>query len=606
MGIVFMVAEIRTTEVNLDGLLQVLGENLYSTPIVAVRELIQNAYDACVRRRVEADWKERPEIHITTDSAKLQLIIQDNGSGLSREEVIDYLATIGSGYTRILRQRSEEESAVGYFGLGFLTTYVVAEQVDFLTKSYQDDHKAWRFSSKGGQAYQLDSTNVAETGSTVILHLKDIFEELSDPNFLNKLIRQYCCLLPIDIYLNDYENPINKIEIPWLMSQQNYSELRIKKTSIEFAKIFDHDFDPIVAFPIKGNDDYKLNGLMWIQDGSYYASSDNRVTSIFIRSMHITNECKELLPDWAGFVGCVIDTPMLTPTASRESVQQDVNFERVKEILSQLLVAFIADLAIKADASWRRLISRHNQALLGAAVSDRSLFEAMYKKLAIPTSEGELTIEEILQISCDGTLRVTLDNKGNYEQLISKSLGIPVVLGYRFAVTSFCRRAAEVSNIKIAILGTIGGNKDFFPVHDVDAQTKTVLLSLFQIDGAKTVISYFDPASLPLVKIDDQDALLKRRIESDEMDKRVGSAAMMLARAFTENLKVEEESYFFINYNNELITELIKLDPEQQKTLANTILNITQLMSGSFNQNTNNALVMENLNGHLLQLIRNK
>ena len=100
--------------------------------------------------------------------------------------------------------------------------------------------------------------------------------------------------------------------------------------------------------------------------------------------------------------------------------------------------------------------------------------------------------------------------------------------------------------------------------------------------------------------------MLKRRIESDEMDKRVGSAAMMLARAFTENLKVEEESYFFINYNNELITELIKLDPEQQKTLANTILNITQLMSGSFNQNTNNALVMENLNGHLLQLIRNK
>lgn len=601
-----MVAEIRTTEVNLDGLLQVLGENLYSTPIVAVRELIQNAYDACVRRRVESNWQESPKIRILTDQSKLQLIIQDNGSGLSREEVINYLATIGSGYTRILRQRSEEESAVGYFGLGFLTTYVVAEQVDFLTKSYQDDHRAWRFSSKGGQAYQLDSANVAETGSTVVLHLKEIFEELSNPDFLKQLIQQYCCLLPIDIYLNDYEIPINKIEIPWLMSQQNYSELRIKKTSLEFAKIFDHDFEPIVAFPVKGNDEYKLNGLMWIQDGSYYASSDNRVTSIFIRSMHITNECKELLPDWAGFVGCVIDTPMLTPTASRESVQQDENFERVKQILSQSLVAFIADLAIKADASWRRLFSRHNQALLGAAVSDRKLFESMYKKLAIPTSEGELTLEEIQRISGDDTLRITLDNKGNYEQLISKCLGIPVIFGYRFAVTSFCRRAAEVSDIKIATLGTAGGNKDFFPIYDVDEKTKSLLLSLFQADGTKTVISHFDPASLPLVKIDDQDALLKRRIESDEMDQRVGSATMMLARAFTNKLEVEEESYFFINYNNELITELIELGPEQQNTLANTILQITQLISGSFTQDNNNALVMENLNGHLLQLIRNK
>ena len=601
-----MVAEIRTTEVNLDGLLQVLGENLYSTPIVAVRELIQNAYDACVRRRVESNWQEPPKIRISTDQSKLQLTIQDNGSGLSREEVINYLATIGSGYTRILRQRSEEESAVGYFGLGFLTAYVVAEQVDFLTKSYQDDRKAWRFSSKGGQAYQLDSANVAETGSTVVLHLKEVFEELSNPDFLKQLIQQYCCLLPIDIYLNDCETPINKIEIPWLMSQQNYSELRIKKTSLEFAKIFDHDFEPIVAFPVKGNDEYKLNGLMWIQDGSYYASSDNRVTSIFIRSMYITNECKELLPDWAGFVGCVIDTPMLTPTASRESVQQDVNFERVKQILSQSLVAFIADLAIKADASWRRLFSRHNQALLGAAVSDRRLFESMYKKLAIPTSEGELTLEEILRISGDNTLRITLDNKGNYEQLISKCLGIPVIFGYRFAVTSFCRRVTEVSDIKIATLGTTSGNKDFFPMYDVGEKTKSLLLSLFQADGAKTVISHFDPASLPLVKIDDQDALLKRRIESDEMDQRVGSATMMLARAFTDKLEVEEDSYFFINYNNELITELIELGPEQQHTLANTILQITQLISGSFTQDNNNALVMENLNGHLLRLIRNK
>lgn len=601
-----MVTEIRTTEVNLDGLLEVLGENLYSTPIVAVRELIQNSHDACVRRRVEADWQENAEIRISTDPAKLQLIIQDNGSGLSREEIIKYLATIGSGYTRVLRQRSEEESAVGYFGLGFLTAYVVTEQVDFLTKSYQDDHNAWRFSSKGGQAYKLDSANVIETGSTVILHLKDVFGELSNSDFLMSLIQQYCCLLPIDIYLDDYEDPVNRIDIPWLMSYQDYSELRIKKANIEFAKIFDHDFEPIVAFPIKGDEEYKLNGLMWIQDGSYYASSDNRVTSIFIRSMHITNECKELLPDWAGFVGCVIDTPMLTPTASRESVQQDVNFEKIKEIVSRSLVDYIAELADKSDASWRRLFSRHNQALLGAAVSDWRLFDAMQDKLAIPTSEGELTVEEILQISGDNTVRITLDNKGNFEQLISKCLGIPVVLGYRFAVTSFCRRKAEVSNIKLATLGTTNSNEDFFPEHDVDDQTKSLLLSLFKVDSAKTIISHFEPASLPLVKIDDQDALLKRRIESDEMDKHVGSATMMLARAFTDKLEVEEDSYFFVNYNNTLISELIELSREQQNSLAKTILQITQLMSGSFTQDTNNASVMEKLNDHLLQLIRNK
>lgn len=601
-----MVAEIRTTDVNLDGLLEVLGENLYSTPIVAVRELIQNSHDACVRRRVEDDWRGHPEIRISTDPTQSQLTIQDNGSGLTKDEIISYLATIGSGYTRVLRKRSQEESAVGYFGLGFLTAYVVSKQVDFLTKSYKSAGGSWRFSSKGGQTYQLDSANVNEIGSTVILHLKDDFEDLSDSEFLFALIRRYCCLLPIDIYLDDYSTPVNKIEVPWLMSKRDYSELRIKKSSMEFAKVFDNDFEPIVAFPIRGDDEYKLNGLMWIQDGSYYASSDNRVTSIFIRSMHITNECKELLPDWAGFVGCVIDTPMLTPTASRESVQQDKSFSKVKEIIRKSLVDYISSLAIEADASWRRLFSRHNQALLGAAVSDFRLFEVMNKKLAIPTSEGELTVEEILRVSGGSTLRVTLDNKGNFEQLISKCLGIPVVLGYRFAVASFCRKIAENGNVQLAILGTTSGNEDFFPEHEVDDQTKSLLLSLFKIDNAKTVISSFEPASLPLVKIDDQDALLKRRIESDEMDKHLGSATMMLARAFTSKLEVEEDSYFFINYSNALINELIELSEEKQASLASTILQITQLMSGSFTQDANNASVMESLNDHLLHLIRNK
>lgn len=598
-----MVAEIRKTDVNLDGLLEILGENLYSTPIVAIRELIQNAHDACVRRRVEADWQERPCVRLRTDAARNQLMIQDNGSGLTKDEIIRYLATIGSGYTRVLRQRSDEESAVGYFGLGFLTAYVIADKVEFSTVSYQNENEAWKFVSKNGQSYQLDRTQAQDIGSTIVLHLKDSFDELADAEFLLFLIQRYCCLLPIDIYLDDYEEPVNRMDIPWLLAEQGHSELRVKKASIEFAKVFDHDFEPIVAFPISGTDEFKLQGVMWIQDGSFYASSDNRVTSIFIRSMHITNECKDLLPEWAGFVGCVIDTPALTPTASRESVQQDINFEMIKALVGNTLVRFMADLAIKADASWRRVFARHNQSLLGAAVSDGDLFEAMHDKLAISTSEGELTIDEILKMSGDDRIRMTLDNSGNYEQLVSKCLGIPVVLGYRFAATTFCRYVAEHRGLTLVTLGTESGNKDFFPEYAVDDAIKQALLALFTADGAKTVISHFEPASLPLIRIDDQDALLKRRIESDEMDKHIGSAAMMLARSFTETLEVEEESYFFVNYANPLIAALINLDATQQQALADTLMQITQLMSGTVNENVNNMTLMESLNSNLLQLV---
>ena len=85
----------------------------------------------------------------------------------------------------------------------------------------------------------------------------------------------------------------------------------------EFAQVFDHSFTPITTIDLPYDEELQVRGLLWIQDGSYYDNSDNRIVSVFIRSMHVTDQCKDLLPSWAGFVGCVVDSTRLTPTASR-------------------------------------------------------------------------------------------------------------------------------------------------------------------------------------------------------------------------------------------------------------------------------------------------
>ncbi len=121
---------------HLPGLLKVLAEHLYSSKKVGIRELIQNAHDSCVRRKIEAgETSYRPRIDISLDAQKRLVVIRDNGNGLTAEEIETYLSTIGRGYTRELRERlslyspTEAAELIGQFGLGFLSAFLLAGEV---------------------------------------------------------------------------------------------------------------------------------------------------------------------------------------------------------------------------------------------------------------------------------------------------------------------------------------------------------------------------------------------------------------------------------------------------------------------------------------------
>src|SRR5262249_33879382 len=129
---------------HLPGLLKVLAEHLYTSKKVGVRELIQNAHDSCVRRKIEANEPYyRPRISVSLDAPARTVTISDNGNGLTEEEIGTYLATIGRGYTRELRERlafsspTEAAELIGQFGLGFLSAFLLAGEVTLLTRSIQ-------------------------------------------------------------------------------------------------------------------------------------------------------------------------------------------------------------------------------------------------------------------------------------------------------------------------------------------------------------------------------------------------------------------------------------------------------------------------------------
>src|SRR5262245_61496881 len=157
-----MTTTLQKTRVDLAGLMRVLGEALYSTPHVAIRELVQNAHDSCTRRRIEGDAGFTPAVSVT--SAPGKLIVTDNGAGLTLAEIHAYLATVGAGYTRTLRDEGKGSGLIGYFGLGFLSAFAVSEKIEVWTCSYKAPQSAHRFISRSGETYTVEAAEPRAVG----------------------------------------------------------------------------------------------------------------------------------------------------------------------------------------------------------------------------------------------------------------------------------------------------------------------------------------------------------------------------------------------------------------------------------------------------------
>lgn len=560
--------EIRNTQVNMDGLLEVLGKNLYSTPAVVLRELIQNAHDACQRHKIETGQLRDYRIELATAENEGVLRITDNGSGLTRPEIERYLATIGMGYTRVLRDQTTTVDMIGYFGLGFLSAYVVGEHVEVHTTSYQTPDQTWVFSSAGGKTFSIAPGSSHPIGTTVVLKLKPEFSNLANARVIASLVGKYCSLLSISITLNGATEPLNNLRPPWL-ELPNRSTLQQKKQQLAFAELFDSDYSPIACIMIPDNA-LGLKGLMWIQDGGSYISSDTRKVSIFIRNMFITDKEPDLLPRWAGFVGGVFESPHFKPTASRESLQEDDYYEKVQALIQETLVTGLRELVLQEPETWKRILTRHNQALLGAAVSDNRLFEVTRRSVRLPTNLGDFTVAQLMRRS-QGALYLKSEVAASSEDMLLRAQGIPLIKGYLYAVTAFCQKYSQRESVPLRNLGVEAEQSNLLQEVAVADSVRTQLEPHFVTDDVGVKFAEYEPASVPMVYFNNVEAMRKNRIESEEAAKRISSAALSLARLHTKNIARQKEKFLYVNLKNPTIKRLIQLEADALPAYVNIL-----------------------------------
>ncbi len=593
--------EFHTAQVDLAGLIRVLGDNLYSTPSVVVRELVQNAHDSITRRRIEAPGpgSAPPEARIVVggDVEAGTLRVDDTGAGLTREEIVKYLATVGAGYTRLLRASTDDPGLIGAFGLGFLSAYVVAERVTVVTTSYQQPDAGFRFQSRSGERYTIEEVEPRAIGTSVVLHLRPAFVRLADPAFLERVLGRYCALLSVPIHLADDGPRVNALP-PWRDPElEGALPVRLRRAKLDFAQRFERTFEPICTIDVGSardggapeagepgfDDEPCARGVLWIQDGLSYATSDNRNLSVYVRGMLVADDARKLLPRWAGFVGGVLESDRLVPTASREDLVQDEAWVATAEAVEHALIEGLARIAKREPETWRRILLRHNDALLGAAVADERLFELLADPLTVPTSEGDLTLPAV-QARNAAALHVSLSAHGGYEEILFRALKVPIALGTRFAVLPFVQRWAERRGARVVQLGTEAGNRAFFPTigdDELDAESREWLADCLLQPGWKLVPTRFAPAILPLVVIPDRDAELKARLESDEADKRISTTALGLARLFTKKIDGTTKAHLYVNLDAEPIARLLATRDERGRRAGRMLRVLASLVTGA-------------------------
>lgn len=552
------VAQIRRAGVDLNGLMSVLSKHLYSTPTVALRELVQNAHDSIVRRRIEqADWHGPGRIDVEADRAGAVIRIVDSGAGLTEQEIHAYLATVGVGYTRGLRQGGHDESGlIGMFGLGFLSAFVLAKRVTVRTTSYQQPDIGHCYVSTNAEQYSVTTMAARPVGTEIVLELHDDYTLLANAAQLRAVLGRYCVLLREPIHVCGDAEPINPEPPPWRRGGEDAAlhPVQARRRDIEFASRFERNFEPICCLPLTPSEHSDAVGLLWVQDGSTYGTSDNRNLSVFLRGMLLDDDARDLLPPWAGFIGGVIESSRLTPTASREDLQRDQHYAAIQRALSEALIVGLADVAAQQPEAWRRVLLRHNEALLGAALCDERLFTLLMDSVRVPSSQGDLPARELRS---SGAIHVVLERDGGFEEMLFRAMGVPVAHGDRYAVLPFLRRWALAKGLRLVELGTDQGNRQLFRLAELPAQ-ELDWLGARLADGERVIAARFSPEALPLVVVPDREAELKRRLEEDANDKRMSLAALRLARQFTQQLEGGHLSRLYVNLDNPGVQALLE------------------------------------------------
>nr|WP_221381275.1 molecular chaperone HtpG [Actinoplanes polyasparticus] len=373
-------------------LLQLMVHSIYSNKDIFLRELISNASDALDKLRLatlqdglEADATDL-HIELEADAEARTLTVRDNGIGMTREEVVELIGTIAkSGTAELLtklKEAKESPELIGQFGVGFYSTFMVADKVELVTRKAGTEGHGTRWESTGEGTFTIDDAPDAPIGTTVTVHLRpkdeeDALYDYTDSPKIREIVKKYSDFISFPIRMGD--DTLNSMKALWARPRSEVSDEEYH----EFYRHISHDWsEPLEIINMRAEGTFEYEALLFLPSRAphdLFQRDARRGLQLYVKRVFIMDDSRELIPDYLRFVKGVVDAADLSLNISREILQQDRHIQMIRRRLVKKVLSTIKDLLNnnpeKYATFWREFGRAVKEGLLNDSDNQKAILD---------------------------------------------------------------------------------------------------------------------------------------------------------------------------------------------------------------------------------------
>ena len=332
--------------INTENIFPIIKKAVYSDHEIFLRELVSNGVDAISKRRMasfagECEDSEIAQVKITINREKNILKISDNGIGMNDAEIKKYINQVAfsSAEEFLTKYKKNNDEFIGHFGLGFYSSFMVADKVEICTKSAIGDSKAYKWSCDGSPNFSLEESERDSIGTDIILHLLDEEKEFIEPERIKALIKKYCDFMPIDVLLEG--ETINKKNPPW---RKQPSELKDEDYIDLYKYLYPFQGDPLLWIHLNTDFPYNIQGILYFPKLSGRADWEKGEIKLFCNQVFVSDSIKEIVPRYLLPLRGVIDSTDIPLNVSRSALQTDRKVRSISSFISKKVANKLKDL----------------------------------------------------------------------------------------------------------------------------------------------------------------------------------------------------------------------------------------------------------------------
>jgi molecular chaperone HtpG len=365
--------------VQTENIFPIIKKFLYSEHDIFIRELVSNAVDATQKLKTLSSIGEAKgelgdlRIDIILDKEKKTLTVADKGIGMTAEEIDKYLNQVAfSGAEEFLEKYKgqNESNIIGHFGLGFYSSFMVSDKVEVFSKSFREEAPAVRWECDGSPAFTLEESTKEGRGTTIVMHLNSESEEFLEPARIQTVLDKFCKFLPVPIYFEDKQ--VNNTSPAWTRKP---SDLTPKDYQDFYKELYPFGEAPLFWIHLNVDYPFNLTGILYFPKIKHSYEIQKDKIQLFSNQVFVTDEVKDIVPEFLMLLQGVIDSPDIPLNVSRSYLQGDPNVRKIN-----------AHITKKVGDKLEEIFN-----------NDRKSFEEKWESLGLFVKYGMMTDDKFLE-----------------------------------------------------------------------------------------------------------------------------------------------------------------------------------------------------------------